>query len=187
MSAIARNAALLLIDLQKAVDDPRWGRRNNPDAERNIGKLLAHWRATARPVVHIRYESREPESTFQAGGLEFKPVAVPQSAEPVFTKPGKNAFIGTALEPWLRERGVAQLVIVGVTTNNSVEATARMAGEIGFETIVVADGTFAFDRLDYHRHPRLAEEVHAMSLANLEGEYARILDTIAVLSEAAHG
>jgi nicotinamidase-related amidase len=43
-------AALLLIDVQQGLDDPRWGARNNPDAEQRMVELLAAWRATARPV-----------------------------------------------------------------------------------------------------------------------------------------
>lgn len=74
-------------------------------------------------------------------------------------------------------RNVRKLVIVGVSTNNSVEASARAAGCLGFETQVVADATFAFDKADYSGTRRTAEEVHAMSLANLAGEYAEITST----------
>ena len=42
---LPRDAALLVVDVQRAVDDPRWGRRNNPDAERAIGALLAPYLA----------------------------------------------------------------------------------------------------------------------------------------------
>ena len=45
----APDAALLVIDLQKAIDHPSWGERNNPQAERNIAALLHVWRATRRP------------------------------------------------------------------------------------------------------------------------------------------
>ena len=44
------NAALLIIDVQKAIDHPSWGRRNNPQAEENISRLLSTWRRTGRPV-----------------------------------------------------------------------------------------------------------------------------------------
>jgi nicotinamidase-related amidase len=177
-------AALILIDWQKAVDNPQWGRRNNAQAESNLTSLLAHWRDTARPVVHIRLVSKEPGTTFRGDGLPFKEEALPRETEPVFTKPGKSAFIGTTLEYWLRANSITELVITGVSTHNSVEATARMAGELGFRTVVVSDATFTFDRLDFDGRVRTAEEVHAMSLANLSGEYAHILSTVAVLDAA---
>jgi nicotinamidase-related amidase len=88
-----------------------------------------------------------------------------------------DAFINSGLERWLHARGIAQVLIVGVSTNNSVEATARTAGNLGFETQVVADATFAFDKIDYAGKRRTAEEFHAMALANLDGEYATVVDT----------
>jgi nicotinamidase-related amidase len=74
-------------------------------------------------------------------------------------------------------------VIVGVSTNNSVEATARTAGNLGFHTRVVADATFTFDKTDYEGRQRSAAEVHAMSLANLQGEYAEIVGCAQALRE----
>ena len=48
--------ALILIDLQKAIDDPSWGVRNNPGAEANVTRLLEVWREKSRPVYHVRHE-----------------------------------------------------------------------------------------------------------------------------------
>lgn len=180
-------AALLLIDLQKAIDDPRWaalGPRNNPQAEANVAALLAAWRRAGRPVIHVRHDSREPGSTYTPGfpGHAFKPEALPEPGETIVAKSTNSAFIGTGLEALLRERGVGALVIAGVITNNSVEATARMAGNLGFDTRVVADATFTFPRRDHSGRLRTAEEVHDLSLANLAGEYAAIVDTAEVLT-----
>jgi nicotinamidase-related amidase len=72
-----------------------------------------------------------------------------------------------------------------VITNNSVEATARMAGNLGFTTIVVSDATATFARPDFNGVLRSAEEVHAMSLANLQDEYAAIMTTAEVLAALA--
>ncbi|HYM62999.1 MAG TPA: cysteine hydrolase family protein [Thermoanaerobaculia bacterium] len=183
MLTLPPNAALLIIDLQKAIDDPSWGVRNNPAAEDNIAALLSAWRSGGRPVVHVRHLSREPLSTYRPGqpGCDFKDVAQPAAGERVFDKSVHSAFIGTDLETWLRDRGINAIVMTGVITNNSVEATARHSSDLGFETIVVADATFTFGRRDYEGRERTADEVHAMSLANLDGEYARIATTAAIL------
>lgn len=95
----------------------------------------------------------------------------------VIEKSVHSAFIGTPLQRLLEERGITSVAICGVITNNSVEATARMSGNLGFDTIVVSDATATFGRRDYAGTWRSADEVHAMSLANLEGEYARIVTT----------
>jgi nicotinamidase-related amidase len=92
-----------------------------------------------------------------------------------------DAFINSGLERWLHARGIAQVIIVGVSTNNAVEATARTAGNLGFQTQVVADATFAFDKIDYAGKKRSAEEFHAMALTNLDGEYATVVTTQRVI------
>jgi nicotinamidase-related amidase len=177
------SAALLLIDLQRAIDDPSWGIRNNPDAEARITELLGKWRAAGRPIFHIRHDSLEPDSTCRPGqqGHEFKPEAMPLPGEAVIAKTTNSAFIGTDLEARLRAAGVEQLVILGAITNNSVEATVRMAGNLGFATHLVEDATFTFGRKDWNGGWRSASEVHAMSLANLHGEYCTVVKTADVL------
>jgi nicotinamidase-related amidase/chorismate mutase len=176
-------AALLIIDVQRAIDHPSWGRRNNLDAEDRMAALLKHWRQCGWPVVHIRHSSRDPASTYRPGqeGIEFKLEVQPQANETVFTKHTNSAFIGTELDWWLRSRRIGTLVICGVITNNSVEATARMAGNLGYRTYVVADATYTFDKVDQQGCLRAAEEVHAMSLSNLNGEYAAVVSSDQVL------
>jgi len=181
-------AALLLIDLQKAIDDPRWaseGPRNNADAEANVASLLRQWREAGRPIFHIRHDSREPNSTYRPGqpGNSFKPEATPLPGETVIPKQTNSAFIGTDLEARLRAGGVGDLVVAGVITNNSVEATVRMAGNLGFTVHVVEDACFTYARRDYRGHLRSAEEVHAMSLANLDGEYCRVTTAAEILGQ----
>ena len=177
------SAALLVIDLQRAIDHPSWGDRNNPGAEANIAALLAAWRAGGRPIYHVRHDSTETQSHYRPGqpGHEFKPEAIPLAGERVIAKQTNSAFIGTGLEAQLRAAGQTVLVVTGVITNNSVEATVRMAGNLGFETFLVEDACFTFGRKDWAGAWRTADEVHAMSLANLSGEYATVVRTAEVL------
>jgi nicotinamidase-related amidase len=175
--------ALLIIDMQVGMTWPSSGVRNNPGAEAAIGTLLAAWRARGAPLVHVRHASRTPGSPFWPNqpGAEFQPALAPLASEHVVEKNVPDAFVKTGLEDWLRARGIKSVVIVGVSTNNSVESTARSAGNLGFATYVVSDATFAFAKVDFHGRPRSAEEVHAMSLANLQGEYAEVISTAAAL------
>ncbi|HWZ31118.1 MAG TPA: cysteine hydrolase family protein [Bryobacteraceae bacterium] len=181
---LSESAALLVIDVQKAIDHPSWGQRNNPNVEKNIAALLAAWRATGRPVYHIRHDSTEPASHYRPGQPlnEFKPEAQPMEGEVIIAKRTNSAFIGTDLESRLRNAGHTTLVVTGVITNNSVEATVRMAGNLGFDTFLVEDAVFTFGRKDWSGVFRTAAEVHAMSLANLDQEYCSVVGTEDVLN-----
>jgi nicotinamidase-related amidase len=175
---------LLIIDMQKGMSRPEAGPRNNPLAESNIEKLLNAWRASGAPIVHIRHASRWVSSPFRPGqpGADFQEALKPLEGEHVVEKNVPDAFANSALQAWLRSREINELVITGVSTSNSVESTARSAGNLGFLTRVVSDATFTFDKKDYDGNHRTAAEVHAMSLANLDGEYASIVSTDEVIA-----
>ena len=171
------NTALLIIDQQQGIDYPVLGARNNSAAERIMLTLLAHWRNCLWPVVHIKHRSAQRESVFwpEQQGFAFKPEFIPTKLEWVIEKRTPCAFVNTPLEKILRDLAVNTLVVVGASTNNSVEATVRMGGNIGFDMIVIEDGCFAFAKTDYRGQLRTADDVHAMSLANLQGEYATVI------------
>jgi nicotinamidase-related amidase len=183
---LADNAALVIVDFQKAIDDPKWGRRNNPDAEARTARLLAAWRDRGRPVVHVQHLSREADSPYRPGqpGCDFKEGLAPGAGEILVQKRTHNAFIDTGLEASLRDRGVEAVVVAGVLLHNSVDATVRMASNLGFDTWVVADASASVDVVDLEGRHWTAEEVHALSLAHLSGEYAVVASTEGVLEAA---
>ncbi len=149
-----------------------------------MAALLAAWRGTGRPIYHVRHDSTFPDSPYRPGqpGNDFKQPVKPLPTEIVVPKRINSAFIGTDLEQRLRQAGHMSLVVVGVITNNSVEATVRMAGNLGFDVYLVADACFTFGRDDWQGRRRSADEVHAMSLANLDGEYCQVVGTDQVLA-----
>lgn len=175
--------ALIIIDMQQGMATAA-GVRNNPDAERHIAALLDAWRAAGAPVVHVRHISRTPGSPFWPGqpGAEFQPRLAPLAHEHVVEKNVPDCFVNSGLERWLRVRGIGAVVLAGVSTNNSVEASARSAGNLGFATQVVADACYAYAKTDYAGVPRSADDVHYMALSNLDGEYAAIVDTAGLLA-----
>lgn len=178
------NPALLIIDVQKGFDEPRWGRRNNPAAESNMARLLAHWRGHKWPVIHVRHCSVEPGSPLrpELPGNAYKDEVKPLPGEKEFTKAVNSAFIGTGLEQYLHEQGIAALVIVGLTTDHCVSTTARMAANLGFEVTVVSDATATFDRTGHDGKHYTAEELHQLNLASLHGEFGTVCPTADILT-----
>jgi nicotinamidase-related amidase len=178
--------ALIVIDVQRAFDE--WEaagqRRNNPDAIRRIAELLSVFRAAHAPIFHVRHEGTQLGSSFWPGssGYLVKDEAREWADEPVIIKRVNSSFIGTDLERRLRSAGVRTVILCGATTNHCVETTARMAGNLGFDTWLVRDATWTFDRVGPDGEKYSAEEIHAMTLANLNGEFARTVSTRDVIA-----
>ncbi|WP_431206325.1 cysteine hydrolase family protein [Bradyrhizobium betae] len=178
--------ALIVVDVQRAFDE--WEaagkRRNNPDAVARIVDLLTAFRAHGAPIFHIRHEGTKPNSSFlpSRSGYAVKDEAREAPGEAVIVKRVNSAFIGTDLESRLRAGKITTLVICGATTNHCVETTTRMAGNLGFDTRLVRDATWTFDRIGPDGDEHSADEIHAMTLSNLNGEFARIVATHEVIA-----
>jgi nicotinamidase-related amidase len=187
MSAVsAFRTALIVIDVQRAFDE--WEaagkQRNNLDAVARIAEMLAAFRGNGMPIFHIRHEGIRPGSSFARDGTGYlvKDEAREIEGEPVIVKQVNSAFIGTDLEERLRAANIETLVICGATTNHCVETTTRMAGNLGFDARLVRDATWTFDRIGPDGDRYSAEQIHAMTLANLDGEFATIVTAAEVLA-----
>jgi nicotinamidase-related amidase len=179
MKSLPNKTVLLLVDVQKGFNDPCWGVRNNPHLESNILRLLSSWRAAKMPVIHIKHMSTEPASPLRPGqiGNEFKDEVTPYKNEVIFEKLVNSAFIGTELEKHLRTNHLKTLVIAGISTDHCVSTTTRMAGNLGFNTYLVADACATFNRTAHDGTPLSADAVHIAALASLHGEFAQVVTT----------
>jgi nicotinamidase-related amidase len=186
MPRLPGDTVLMIIDVQNAIDDAKWGPRNNADAEHAIAALLDAWREGEMPIVHVRHDSIEPRSPYRPGqpGNAFKAEAMPREGETIVAKNVNSAFIGTNLDELLNERGTTTLVICGVLTHNSVEATVRHAGNLGYRVFVARDACWAVDVRDLTGRVWSAEDVHQLSLAKMHREYAVVTDTATLLQNA---
>jgi nicotinamidase-related amidase len=179
------NTALVVIDAQEGIKEAfHWGgNRNNPEAEQNIAALLQQWRKIKRPIVIVQHCSMSATSPLRSShpGNQLMGFVNRQPHEKLIYKSTANAFINTDLEQYIKQEKISSLIITGFVTNNSVEATARMAGDLGIETIVVADATACFDKLAMNGIKYTSDVVHQLSLANLKDEYASIKTTNEIL------
>lgn len=179
--------ALLVIDVQQGLDDPALGVRNNPEAEANIARLLSAWRQEELPIVHVQHNSVEPNSPLrpELPGHAFKEEARPLPGEKHFTKTVNSAFIGTGLQDYLEEEGITSLVIVGLTTDHCVSASTRMAADLGFTAMLIADATAAHGRVGYDGVTYSGEQIHRVNVVSLDGEFCRVLTSDEILLEIA--
>ncbi len=173
-----KNPALILIDIQKAFEDLEYwgGQRNNLDAEKKAGKLLAFWRKKGWPVFHVKHCSSNPDSRLAEGkpGNDFQEVILPIDGEIVIKKNVNSAFIGTNLKEMLDAANILKVVIAGLTTDQCVSTSVRMAGNLGFETILVEDATATFCKKGMDGKLFSAEIIHETAIASLMDEFAAV-------------
>lgn len=177
----ADRPALILVDIQKGFDNIAYwgGQRNNPDAALRASELLTLWRENYLPVFHIQHCSSNPVSPLHEtnAGNAFNDLVMPIEGEPVIKKNVNSAFIGTDLQVQLDNAKIKTLVIVGLTTDHCISTTTRMAGNLGYETFLVADATATFNKKGFNGQNYLAELIHETALASLNEEFATIVTT----------
>jgi nicotinamidase-related amidase len=174
----ASDTALLLVDVQKGVDDLRhWGgprgRRNNPQAEARLQKLLHSWRTQGSHVIFTQHDSREARSPLRLDGPggALKDGFEPAAGELVIRKDVNSAFIGTPLELELRRKGIARLVIAGFFTNMCISTTVRMSNNLGYDTYLVHDACACANRVQLDGTDLDPEVVHDVTVATLHREF----------------
>lgn len=187
MSLKEKNPALILVDIQKGLDEEEYygGNRNNKDAEEKAAKILHTWRTLQLPIFHLQHASQNPNSKLHPAhpGFEIKDVVKPLDSEPIIVKNVNSGFIGTDLKQQLDTQKITTVVIVGLTTNHCVSTTARMAGNYGYKTILISDATATFDRIGINGEKYSSEVIHLTTLASLKDEFAEIITTQQLINQ----
>ena len=172
---MGQKTALLIVDVQEFYfPGGRLQLENSEVAGMNAGLLLDHFRKNEMLVYHVRHN-------FEPGG-NIHPYVKPLEGEPVISKDEVNAFSGTGLFEMLRRDSVDQLVICGMQTHMCVEAAVRAAHDFGFTCLLASDAC-ATRSLQYEEHIIPARSVHYSTLNTIQGTYARVITTDAIIRE----
>lgn len=178
------NAALLVIDLQKGIVGLPTVHPTVAIVER-AAHLARAFRERGLPVVLVNVSGRAPGRTdagpprfsFPPDWAELVPELQQQPGDYLVTKQRVGAFIGTSLADYLRQRGVSQVVLAGISTSAGVESTGRSAYDLGYNVAFVVDAMTDLDA-DTHSHsvdkvfPRFGETTTTGDLLKLLKEVA---------------
>jgi len=176
--------ALLVIDVQQSfLHAPYWSEDDVPAFRANLLKLIDAAIARGWPVVRILHE--DGDAYFSAASGLVTPMAwVPQAHDVVFRKQVHNAFTGTQLEAWLRQRGIGRLIVSGIRTEQCCETTARVASDLGFAVDYVTEATLTFPMVHAGSGTRYdAQDIKQRTELVLDGRFARIRTVDDVLAD----
>ncbi|HTT73170.1 MAG TPA: isochorismatase family cysteine hydrolase [Thermoplasmata archaeon] len=150
-------SALVVWDMQRGIAGRAY---NGAEIVPRIRELLVAYRARGLPVVYSQHTMPPPawgnpamarawaRRGIPAGGLRLTPGSpdwtilpelAPEPEELVLPKTTPSFFVGTPLEAMLRFRGIATLVLTGVSAEAGILGTARHAIDLGFLPLVVED------------------------------------------------
>jgi len=151
-------SALIVIDLQKGIASQLTAKPASEIVER-AARLARAFRERGLPVVLVHVTGRAPGRTdagmrqipADADWAELLPQLEQQPSDVIVTKQRPGAFVGTPLDDYLRQQGVTQIVLAGISTSIGVESTARSAYDLGYNVSFVIDAMTDRDA-DNHRH-----------------------------------
>jgi nicotinamidase-related amidase len=145
LTELDEKAALVVIDLQKGIVGAV---ESGAEVVRRAAELARAFRAQGLPVVLVNVAGAPPGRremglpkgmTFPPDWTELVPELGKEASDLLVTKHSPGAFLGTDLDALLRERGVTQVFLAGISTGVGVESTARSAFDLGYNVVFVTD------------------------------------------------
>ncbi|MFD8739498.1 isochorismatase family cysteine hydrolase [Streptomyces sp. NPDC059618] len=171
LTTIDPSSALVVIDLQKGIVSAQAGKPLATAVEQAT-RLAATFRRHGLPVVLVNVTGRAPgrTETVRSGNDSVPPSDWADLVDELDVRPTdhliskrrRSAFHDTGLDTLLRDLGVTQTVLAGISTSSGVESTARSASDHGYHVVLATDAMYDPDA-DSHRHsvervfPKLGE------------------------------
>ncbi|HTF55092.1 MAG TPA: isochorismatase family protein [Pseudonocardia sp.] len=136
--------ALLVVDVQESFRQrENWAAVSNPDIVHRVNDLVSWSRADGNLVIWVLHAEPGTGTVFDpaSGYVRLMDGLAPGDGEPLLTKTAHNAFTTTNLQRLLTERGVGELVVSGIRTEQCCETTARIGSDLGYRVTFVTDAT----------------------------------------------
>lgn len=141
---VTMTRALIVIDVQESFRQrPLWRAISNPAIATDVARLVDGARAGGDLVVWLLHTEPGSGTPFDPDSEHVRliePLA-PKPGEPVLTKTSHNAFTTTNLQQLLTQRGITEVIVCGIRTEQCCETTARVAFDLGYQVTFVTEAT----------------------------------------------
>ena len=183
--------ALIVVDVQESFRSrPYFQEQDLPAFLRNVQSLIDRCRSRDIPIVQVFHEEpgADPDNPFcSASGCVRTMRELTLQADAVFHKSVHSAMFarsagGTTLEEWLRQRGIDELLITGIRTEQCCETTTRHASDLGFSVRYVTDATLTFPMRTRAGREVSVAEIRERTELVLDGRFAQVVTTSAALT-----
>ncbi|MFV5997605.1 cysteine hydrolase family protein [Streptomyces sp. NPDC056231] len=138
------NRALIVIDVQESFRArPLWETISDLKIAHQVGRLVRLARQAGDLVVWVLHSEPGSGDVFDPalGHVRLMEELDRQDGEPMLHKTSHNAFTTTSLQQLLTQRGIQELTVCGIRTEQCVETTTRVASDLGYRVTFVIDAT----------------------------------------------
>ena len=183
--------ALIVIDVQESFRRrPYFRDEELPRFLGNVQSLIERCQSRDIALVQVFHQALTDDAGDPFSAASGCVRAMPElslRAAAVFHKQVHSALFGrtgdgATLEAWLRERGIGELLITGIRTEQCCETTTRHASDLGFGVRYVSDATLTFPMRTRHGREVTAQEIREHTELVLEGRFARVVSTAGALA-----
>lgn len=150
------------------------------------GELLDAARRASLPVVHVKIEAlsgdaRDTGPAHRRMGWCYPPgseasrfldAVTPLAGEIVITKTVSGAFTSTNLDSVLRHMGIEWLLVAGFETDECIEATGRVALDLGYVTLFAEDACTAYEA---QAHDNVMHKYASWGLVRTTGQLVEMM------------
>ncbi|HEY2465328.1 MAG TPA: isochorismatase family protein [Steroidobacteraceae bacterium] len=174
--------ALLVIDAQQSFEHrPYWSPSDAPVFHDRLQYLVAGATARQIPIAQIFHVEESGAFSLESGFVKTMD-SLSIAPDVTFYKQRHSALIGSGLSVWLTERGIQQLIVSGIRTEQCCETTTRHASDCGYSVDFVSEATLTFAMTDRQGRHWPAADIKARTELVLDGRFARVLTAAEALA-----